>query len=95
MSEKVDGEAKAIDEKAAIFPVTVPTIIFHCVMLLTTLYFGMLFTNWGDAVISGESDIYYSSMTFSMWAKITSLWVTLAVFTVSITLPICCPNREF
>jgi hypothetical protein len=54
VAEKVDGEAKAADELAAIFPVTTPTIIFQAVMVVTSLYFGMLFSNWGDAVISGQ-----------------------------------------
>lgn len=29
-------------------------------MLFTTLYFGMLFTNWGDAVIGDEGKNYYA-----------------------------------
>lgn len=53
----------------------------------------MLFSNWGDAVIGGENDSYYTSPLFSMWVKIVSLWVTIALFTVSVTLKICCPNR--
>ncbi len=84
---------KPKDEQAAIFPVTVPTIIFQATMVLTSLYFGMLFSNWGDAVIGGENDSYYTSPLFSMWVKIVSLWVTIALFTVSVTLKICCPNR--
>ena len=84
---------KAKDEQAAIFTVTVPTIIFQATMVLTSLYFGMLFSNWGDAVIGGENDSYYTSPLFSMWVKIVSLWITIALFTVSVTLKICCPNR--
>jgi hypothetical protein len=93
MAEEVEGEAKASDEKNMLFPVTLPTLLFHVIMMVTCLYYGMLFTNWGDAVISGSNDGYFSSALFSMWVKIVSLWITLALFTVSITLNICCPNR--
>jgi len=58
VAEEVEGEAKPSnpeDEKEMIFPVTIPTIIFQVIMLVTSLYFGMLFSNWGDAVISGNT----------------------------------------
>lgn len=96
ISEKVDEEAKpesAENEENAIFPVTLQTLIFQLVMLFTTLYFGMLFANWGDAVIEGENDGYYGGAMFSVWAKQISLWFTLALFTVSVTMPICCADR--
>ena len=96
MAEEVEGDAKAAspeEEKEMIFPITVPTIIFQAIMLITCLYFGMLFSNWGDAVISGNTSNQFVSATYSMWIKIVSLWITLALFTVSVTLNICCPNR--
>lgn len=62
-------------------------------MSLTSMYFGMLFTNWGDALIGGKNDEYFSSQTYTMWAKIVSLWVTIALFAISISLNICCKNR--
>lgn len=49
VAEKIDGEAKATNEKEALFPVTIATIIYHVVLLITTLYYGMLFSSWGDA----------------------------------------------
>ena len=96
MAEEVEVDAKAAspeEEKEMIFPITVPTIIFQAIMLNTCLYFGMLFSNWGDAVISGNTSNQFVSATYSMWIKIVSLWITLALFTVSVTLNICCPNR--
>jgi hypothetical protein len=75
-------------------PITVPTVIFQFVMVLCSLYFGMLFSNWGDAVIAGENDHFYGSMAFTQWVKIGALWITLALFTVSISLNICCKNRN-
>lgn len=96
LAEEIEGDAKASSpdqEKDMVFPVTLPTIIFQVIMLITSLYFGMLFSNWGDAVISGNTSEQFTSATYSMWIKIASLWITLALFTVSVTLTICCPNR--
>jgi hypothetical protein len=96
IAEKVDEEAKQTDpelEQKNLFPVTVQTLIFQAVMVLTSLYCGMLFTNWGDAVIGGEKDDYFTSALFSAWVKISALWFTILLFTVSVTLTICCPNR--
>lgn len=93
MAEKVDTDAKATNEEAALFPVTIPTIIFQAVMVITSMYYGMLFSNWGDAMIDGENDDFYGAATFTLWVKIVSLWFTLALFTVSVTLKLCCPNK--
>lgn len=92
VSEQVN--TKALNEDAALFPVTIPTLVYQGVMVLTMLYYGMLFSNWGDAVIAGENDNYYASNVFTQWVKIVSLWCTLALFTVSITLNICCKDRQ-
>lgn len=96
ISEKVDDEAapeNAQEAQAAIFPVTIATLLFHFIMMLTSLYYGMLFTNWGDAVISGDNDGYYSSGIFTHWIKVGALWYTLILFAVSVTLPLCCKDR--
>lgn len=48
VAEQVEVEAKPIDAAKSIFPVTIPTLIFQVVMVLTSFYFGMLFLSWGD-----------------------------------------------
>ena len=89
-SEDVKAEA------AAIFPVTIPTLVFQIVMLFVTLYYGMLFTNWGNVTLDSETteNIWEGNMEYvPMWIKIIAQWLTIALFTVSITLKICCEDR--
>lgn len=96
IAEEADGEAKADNEanaEAAIFPVTVPTLIFQGVMLLTCFYYAMLFTNWGSITFSGVTDDVFDASAGPMWIKIINQWLAIAFFTVSIALPICCPDR--
>ena len=84
---------KPVNEEAAFFKVTFQTMFFQGVMALVSLYFGMLFTNWGFAIIEDEWDDSASNAKFSMWVKIGSQWFTIALFTVSVTLQICCGER--
>lgn len=101
MAEKVDDEAQqenVAQEEAAIFPVTLATMIFQFVMFLTSVYYGMLFTNWGDAMIGVQNDGTlgpFSAGETTVGVKITSLVLAIIFFTISLTLPICCPNRIF
>lgn len=63
-------------------------------MALVSLYFGMLFSNWGFAIIDGEEadDVAFNA-DFSLWVKVIATWLTLALFTVSVTLYACDANR--
>jgi len=59
IAENVSTDAKPKtkeDEDAMLFPITIATVIFQFIMVLCTLYFGMVFSNWGDAVIAGDND---------------------------------------
>ena len=64
-------------------------MFFQGIMVFVSLYFGMLFTNWGYAVIDGEIDGGAEHAEFSTWVKIIAQWVTMALFTVSVTLYCC------
>jgi len=92
-----DAEAAKPDtpekEEAAFFKVTFQTMFFQGIMLLVSLYFGMLFTNWGYAIIDGEADVEYENAYFSVYAKLSAQWVTMILFTISVTMHICDPNR--
>ena len=68
-------------------------MMFQFVMVLASLYFGMLFSNWGHAMIDDEADDFASNGYFSLWVKLTNQWLTIILFTVSVTLYACDKNR--
>ena len=68
IEEEKDAEV-AKDEERGLFPVTGATMFFQGVMLLVSLYFGMLFTNWGYAIIDIDDD-FAENAYFSMWVKL-------------------------
>jgi len=50
MAEQEDEVKQNADEElAGVWPVSIQTIIFQAIMCLCCLYFGMLFSDWGDA----------------------------------------------
>ena len=71
------------------------TMFFQGVMVFVAMYFGMLFTNWGHAVIGDVEDDQAENGTFSMWVKIVSQWITMSMFSVSVLIVCCCPDRVF
>ena len=88
-----EENVESTDPEANYFPVTLPTLIFQIVLLIASLYYGMLFSNWGWMKTDEVFDVEYVNTTFTFWVKLISTWVTLALFVVSFTLNICCPDR--
>lgn len=91
--EEDEEVANVGDEKAALFVVTFQTMFFQGVMVLVSLYFGMLWTNWGHAVIDNEVDNFAENAHFSVWAKLVTQYLTIILFTISVTLTVCCTDR--
>ena len=97
IQEKTDGEAEPQteqDKQLAIFPVTFQTMFYQIIMVLLSLYFGMLFTNWGYALVDDQIDHQTDNALFSMWVKIVAQIITIILFSVSALLYCCCPDRS-
>jgi hypothetical protein len=102
LAEKVDEEAKADspeDEAANLFPVTFATVYFQMILMFASLYFGMLFSNWGDAVEKSvvdagtSSDLNYYAPKFACTVKFINLVLAIVLLAISMMLELCCPNR--
>ncbi|XP_043475072.1 probable serine incorporator isoform X3 [Leptopilina heterotoma] len=65
---------------------------FHLMFALATLYVMMTLTNWYKPNSSLET---LNSNTASMWVKIISSWLCLAIYNWSLVAPILLPNRDF
>lgn len=75
IAEDADGDAKAEgeeNEKSAIFPVTIPTLIFQGVMLFASFYYGMLFSNWGNLTVYEDNENIFPASVAPMWIKIVA-----------------------
>ncbi|XP_037026856.1 probable serine incorporator isoform X1 [Bradysia coprophila] len=66
--------------------------MFHVVFITATLYVMMTLTNWYQPNSTLET---LNANAASMWVKIVSSWLCLALYTWSLIAPIVLPDREF
>ena len=89
-----DKDAKVPDQPH-VFPISQATILFQALMILASVYYSMLMTNWGDPSVMDGTYGFFSENYTSYWIQMVALWTSQALYTFSLTGPICFPNREF
>ncbi|DAZ93720.1 TPA: hypothetical protein N0F65_009646 [Lagenidium giganteum] len=69
----------------------VPEYQFHLLMVLSSFYMAMVLTNWGaaDGMTTADDNLV------TMWVKIVSQWVAMAIFLWTIVAPSVFPDRDF
>ena len=83
-------------EEAHVFPISTPTIIFQALMILASIYYAMLMTNWGNPSVQESTfDGFFNNGPMSYWVQLSALWLSQAIYIFSLTAPICFPNRSF
>lgn len=90
-----DPEDKEEDEmvkKHHIFPISVSTIFFHVTMMLSSMYYGMICSNWLNPGLYTAGKVQDES---TYWLKTTCLWLSLLIFLFSLVAPKLFPNRQF
>ncbi|XP_049852993.1 probable serine incorporator isoform X1 [Schistocerca gregaria] len=65
---------------------------FHVMFALATLYVMMTLTNWYSPNSSLET---LNANEASVWVKVISSWLCLALYTWTLVAPICLPDRDF
>jgi len=95
--ENADGKpvrrvAKENDEEEEI-EVPADTFFFHFIMILASMYSGMLLTNWAV-------DLTDNSKTFTlgkqnMWVNMVTQWLVFAMYLWTMVAPAMFPDRDF
>ena len=92
---KRNGDTIDQDEMHS-FPITSATIFFQLLLILASVYYAMLLTNWGNPTIfEGETIPYYSSNDTSFWVKLVVQWLSTLIYLFSMFAPMIFPDREF
>ena len=93
-----DGKEMSQEELHA-FPVTPQTITFQLLMIFATVYFAMLFTNWGNPTLFENQDtngsFFANNDKSSFWVKLVTQWCSILIYLFSLVAPILLPNRDF
>ena len=95
---KVDLEStgtKINSEEAHVFPISTATIVFQALMVLASVYYSMLMTNWGNPSVMDDTYGFFSNNYMSYWVQMSALWISQALYIFSLTAPLCFPNRDF
>lgn len=74
-------------EETHVFPISSATILFQLLMILSSIYLAMLFTNWGDPFVLSNQDAFFAANMQSYWINMAAMWVAQAVYLFSLTAP--------
>ncbi|XP_062271654.1 serine incorporator 1 [Scomber scombrus] len=89
LSEEVSGPRRVLDNEQDI--VQYSYSFFHFMLFLASLYIMMTLTNW----YSPDADYTITSKWPTVWVKITSSWVCLALYIWTLLAPMILTNRDF
>ncbi|XP_023180497.1 serine incorporator 3-like [Xiphophorus maculatus] len=64
---------------------------FHFMLFLASLYIMMTLTNW----YSPDADYTITSKWPTVWVKVSSSWLCLALYIWTLVAPMIFPNRDF
>lgn len=91
-----DGKGgKLNSDEAHIFPISTATIVFQGLMILASIYYAMLLTNWGNPTVMDKTYGFFAPNEMSYWVQMTALWMSQALYIFSLTAPLCFPDRDF
>jgi predicted nucleic acid-binding Zn ribbon protein len=89
---EVDGEEP---EEVLNDPQTRKTnFLFHFILLLASMYFGMLLTDWASNLYDNSNKISNLG-TANMWANVGAAWLISLMYMWTLLAPKACPGRDF
>mmetsp|Transcript_30569 Transcript_30569/g.22662 ORF Transcript_30569/g.22662 Transcript_30569/m.22662 type:complete len:126 (-) Transcript_30569:36-413(-) len=88
-------QQKPTKESKMVFPITAQAFQFQYLMILVSIYYAMLLSNWGNPTIYTNQTDYFEANELSFWIKIISQWMSIGVFAFSILGPLCISGRQF
>lgn len=75
------------------FAISPATIFFQGLLILSSMYYAMLCTNWGNLVLEGQNKNLGSDLAY--WLKLVCEWITMTLYIFSLVAPFLFPDREF
>ena len=77
------------------FPVSKQNLVFQAIVLIATLYYPMLITNWGDPIVNSDRSDFFKANWASFWVKIAAQWACMLLYLWSLVAPMICKGRDF
>ena len=93
---RVDSDDDSFDAKEAfVFPISRASIFFQLLLILASLYYSMMLTNWGNPTVNLDTTDFYQQNEVSYWLRIVSIWVAVTTFLFSLLAPLVLKDRDF
>ena len=88
----MNGEIKKTSEQMHVYPLTNTTIYFQFLLLLSSVYYAMLLTNWGTPVYRrANSGFFFNSDNESYWCQIIAMIISIVTYLYSLLAPVFLP----
>lgn len=87
------GGAKVVDNEKDV--VLYSWSQFHLSFALASLYIMMVLTDWGVVNDGHQADLMVGRGDASMWVKVVSCWLCVALYMWTLVAPICLPDRDW
>lgn len=96
MSDKDDKDRDSKEVDWGDYTHIKPLVLYHLVMLLSTMYMTMTIVNWQvDGYDKATTMKDFGTGTEIVWVKIGSQWLTMLLYVWTIMAPVCFPDRQF
>ena len=83
------------NESLPIYTKTNLYVYFHIIMMSSTFYLAMLFTNWGAPDLTQKIVFSYTPNLVKYWIQIVFSWTIVGVYIWTLVAPKILTNREF
>lgn len=67
-----DGDKKVTAAEMHVFPISPATIMFQALLVLASIYYSMLLTNWGNPTILDDTAIFFDKSGQSFWIQLSA-----------------------
>ena len=95
VNDMESGGKKVTAEQMHVFPISSATIYFQLLLVLASIYYAMLLTNWGSPTILDSTAIFFDKNSYSFWIQLGAQWISISIYIFSLTAPLCFPDRDF
>jgi hypothetical protein len=96
--ENIEREARGEKPLPRKLPITNATLMFQFLLILATMYYAMILTNWGNPTLYGANKnfvMFPQTTEFSYWIQLVAQWISILLYLFSLLAPLFCKNRSF
>lgn len=88
-ARKEDIDTARNAEEVVAHKISRATMLFHVVMMVASVYYAMVLTNWGNPSVNNSTNDFFGVSWLSFWVKIASQWAAIVLYLLTLLVPLC------